>query len=620
MANGLIVSSGVIITEVRISNFRSLKDVEVKLDPLTVLMGSNNSGKTSFLDALYAAIGAGRRGLSQEDIRVAPQEAIPPRDRTVLIDIRVRPTAENGETVNRFPAGSFWTSLWGQGITPAVTSDSFEYMAFRTIFSWNPSKGEYVVERKFLKEWRPYEPSWLTTPVHDRDVTSSHIEPIALNYIDAKRDLEDDLRKQGSFWRKLTDDLGLPATDVAALETQLTNINDQIVEKSEILRHIKDNLASIQSLVSAEGAGIDISPVARQLRDISKGIDVSFSTAEAQSFPLIRHGMGTRSLASLLVFRAFASWRSKQAHLAGNEIHSMLALEEPESHLHPQAQRSLFCIITSIGGQRLVSTHSPYFAAQAPLSALRLFAKRNGETIATQLDATVIGSAEDMRKVQDRVIQTRGDLLFGRGVVLFEGQTEEQALPIWAERYWGASIHELGFSFVRVNGTDYLPFVSLAKQLGIPWYILADGESLPKARLNSALKKLSLPEADQIANIVVISNGNNFETQFIAEGYLPEIETTLNRVFCNHDYLGKYIDDHDGKKGKGNVVRNYKAAGGRKTAAIDVLSNCKTAIARPLAETISHLPDKNRRFPVHIKKLFEVISTNHGLTQFGETA
>lgn len=45
-------NSGIKITDVRISNFRCLKNVEVPLDDLTILLGANNSGKTSFLDAL----------------------------------------------------------------------------------------------------------------------------------------------------------------------------------------------------------------------------------------------------------------------------------------------------------------------------------------------------------------------------------------------------------------------------------------------------------------------------------------------------------------------------------------------------------------------------------------
>jgi len=614
----LVAPSGVKITDVRIANFRSLRNIEVCLDNLTVLIGSNNAGKTSFLDAIYAAIGAGRKLLGQDDIRVAPEEAVPPKNRSVVIDIKIRPVSEDGTFTEAFPEGSFWTGLWGSGITPAETDDDHEFMAFRTILSWSFAKGDYVLDRKFLKEWRPFA-TWQSAPMQEKRFLSTDIEPIALHYIDAKRDLDDDLRKQGSFWRRLTDDLGLSPADIVLLEGALSDINRHIVDNSEILKHLKKNLADMQSVVAAEGAGIDISPVARQLRDLSKGMDVSFSTTAAQSFPLIRHGMGTRSLASLLVFKAFASWRSSQAQKAGDQIHTLLALEEPESHLHPQAQRSLFSQIKTIPGQRIVSTHSPYFAGQAQLSDLRLFLKRGGNTIVTQLDISKLGDKDDLRKLQQTVVDTRGDLLFSRAVVLFEGQTEEQALPIWAEKYWNASIHELGFSFVRVNGTDYFPFISLAQHLEIPWYILADGEPGPLIELDKAVKKIGQPVASACSNVVIFPNGNNFESQFIAEGYLPEIEQALNETHNCTDYLGDYIKDKQGQKAKGGVLRDYTVAGGRALAALHALSGLKTCMAKPLAYTISSLADETRRFPKQIHKLFEIISIAHGLTKAKET-
>ena len=52
---------GILVDKVRVHNFRSLRDVEVSLAPMTLLVGMNNAGKTSFLKALHLALGGDRR-------------------------------------------------------------------------------------------------------------------------------------------------------------------------------------------------------------------------------------------------------------------------------------------------------------------------------------------------------------------------------------------------------------------------------------------------------------------------------------------------------------------------------------------------------------------------------
>ncbi|MBF0157183.1 MAG: AAA family ATPase [Magnetococcales bacterium] len=634
-------NSGIKITDVRVSNFRSLKNVEVSLGDLTILIGANNAGKTNFLDALYAAIGAGRKLFGQDDVRLEAGESLPPKDRVITVDARIRPLEADGCIVGKFPEGGFWTALWGSGIKQDMESDFDEFVGIRTTLAWNPSKGDYVVERRFLNEWRAFD-NWLASKLDEKSrVNAAQIEPLALHYIDAKRDLEDDLRKQGSFWRRMTEDLGLSPVDVEAFEKILTDLNHDLVGKSGILKHLKENLADIQPVVSAEGGEIDISPVARKLRDLSKGVDVSFAAAGSQSFPLGRHGMGTRSLAALLVFRAFASWKGKQAVEAGDHLHSFLALEEPEAHLHPQAQRSFFSQVKSIPGQRIVSTHSPYFAGQAGLSDLRLFTRRNGETTVSQLDMSALDSDEVM-KLRHGVVNTRGDLLFARASIFFEGETEEQALPILAEAFWGCNIHELGFSFVKVGGnSNYFPFLWLAEQLAIPWYVFSDGEPNTIERLDGALKKLEKlsdgepqtiklldgaipdlgkPSAVACQNVFVIPDWRNFETQLVAEGYLPEIEKVFNLVEGKTNYLDDYISRLNGKSGKKGKTRDYKTTDGRQRAACDAMSESKTRLAEPLASELSAIPDEARRFPTCIRALFNKISADHGLRQVSEEA
>ncbi|MDO9443155.1 MAG: AAA family ATPase [Beijerinckiaceae bacterium] len=618
------VESGIAITEVRVNNFRSLANVEVELGDLTVLIGSNNAGKTSFLDALFAAVGSGRKALGPDDVRIGAGETSAPRDRAIVIDLRIRAVGPDGMLADKFPAGSYWVELWGASII-LDEGDFSESVGIRTRLAWSAIKGDYQAERKFLREWRLFAADWLATPASEKAVTAQQLEPIALHYIDAKRDLDDDLRRQGSFWRRLTEDLGLPEADIAALEETLSGINEQIVDKSAVLKHLKKHLGDLQSVVAADSGGIDIAPVARKLRDLSKGVDLSFSTAGAQSFPLARHGMGTRSLASLLVFRAFASWRNQQAANGGGLVHSILALEEPESHLHPQGQRSLFAHIRQITGQRVVSTHSPYFAGQARLEDLRLLIKRGGETISTKLDLSSL-TDDSRRKLQDTVIDSRGDLLFARAVVFFEGQTEEQALPVWATKYWGCSIHELGFSFVRVNGTDYFPFIWLAKALSIPWYVFGDGEPTPVATLEAALKKADQPTIAASANVVVLPNGNNFERQLLAEGYQPEMEAALDEVLGEKPFwdgagveptpkpfLNDYMKTHQGLPRKNKTIRDYAVADGRVQATADAVGGNKLRMARPIAAKIAGLADPNRRFPANIAKLFAILAAEQGV-------
>ncbi len=612
MAGATYIPSGVALTCLRVSHFRSLKNVELQIGKLTILVGANNVGKTTILDAIQAAIGASRKGLGKEDIYLSEDETDFPKDRKAVIDVLIHPTSADGVKVDNFAAGSFWTNLWGEGISQ-TDPDFNDFVAIRTTIEWSNVYGEYRTTRKFLKEWKPFS-DWLTA--EDKgSVNPSQIEPIATQYIDAKRDLEEDLRSRGSFWRRLTDDLGLEDSDIETFETGLSALNSDIIAKSEVLTFLRDTLLEIQKVVASDKAGVDIAPVPRHLRDLSKGIDVTISTNGAQSFPLSRHGMGTRSLASLLVFRAFTSWKSAQANKAGDLVHSVLALEEPEAHLHPQAQRALFGQIRQIPGQRIVSTHSPYFAGQSQLEDLRLLTKAKSDTIVSQLDLTAL-DADDRRKLDREVIASRGDLLFARALILFEGETEEQSLPIFALSELKATSHELGFSFVGVGGGNYFPFVWLAQSFKIPWFIFSDGEPKPKANLEKQLVRAGLSKGKLPGNVFVLSNDRSYETELLAEGYIDAIESAIKKTLGD-DFVDDYIKTLDGKPNKKvdgvQPARDYSGKNGRENAVSDIMRDYKTRLAAPVALSISELTDPERRCPKCLKGLFGLLRKDFDL-------
>ena len=59
---------------------------------------------------------------------------------------------------------------------------------------------------------------------------------------------------------------------------------------------------------------------------------------------------------------------------------AVLALEEPEAHLHPSAIRALWTLVRDFTGQKLISTHSGEFLADTDICDVRRLA-RTGDGI-----------------------------------------------------------------------------------------------------------------------------------------------------------------------------------------------------------------------------------------------
>ena len=147
-------------------------------------------------------------------------------------------------------------------------------------------------------------------------------------------------------------------------------------------------IASIATTIGAPNGALEIEPLARKLSDLHKGMDIIFRDGEAARFSVTQHGMGTRSWISFLTLGAYVDWEKQSLYEEDPESESyiMLTMEEPEAHLHPQAQQKLYSQLCEFSGQKIISTHSPSVVAQANLTDLIHFEKTNGRTIAHSFD------------------------------------------------------------------------------------------------------------------------------------------------------------------------------------------------------------------------------------------
>lgn len=579
----------IMIQEVRIRNFRSLKNINVKLSPLTLLVGQNNAGKTSFLRALQLVFGVNRKYISKEDIYVAPNETLP-IERTAIIDTLIIPIDKEFNRGNEF--SDFWSERFGNAIQ--MTETDLEYVPIRTTIEFNPLRSEYVIRQEFLNEWIE-NPHMENNKINESTRVSRRImEKLPLFFMDAQRDIQEDLKTSTSYWGRLASDVGLSEELVLEIEKSLNDVNQKIVEESEVLSHIKEVLEQLNQVASTTEGGIQISPITRKIRDLSRGMDILFKDKGSESFPLSYHGMGTRSWATLLTFQSYISWIARKNNNEDETFLPILALEEPEAHLHPHAQRHIYQQITSFEGQKIVSTHSPYILGLANLRVLRHFYKLSSDTKVSEVNLEGV-NAEGERKIHREVLNTRGELLFSKAIVLFEGETEEQALPLFAQYYWGCHPYEIGISFVGVGGAgNYLPFIRLAESLGIKWYIFSDGEVQPLQSLRSALIQVGKTSTDN--NVIILEENDNFET-YILKNYENELSEMLIDERCKEAKNEQHAEAIKKKVLKKEEILAALKAG-------------KTKYGPVIAEKLLEINEPSRRMPEKIVELFNEIASD----------
>ena len=126
---------------------------------------------------------------------------------------------------------------------------------------------------------------------------------------------------------------------------------------------------------------------------------------------------------------------------------------------------------------------------------------------------------EDLKVVHREVLRNKGELLFAKAIILFEGITEEQLFPAMFEIYFDASPFERGVTLMSVGGKNYPPFIKLALSFGIPVFIVGDNDKTAKTEVESQISKLmklaSLKLDPDTFGMSFLSTGNDIEAELI---------------------------------------------------------------------------------------------------------
>jgi len=173
---------------------------------------------------------------------------------------------------------------------------------------------------------------------------------------------------------------------------------------------IKDRIAQTGKLVPlADKDLVSVEAVPARIFDMLARTQVKLGSCTGARLPIAQHGAGTQSLSVLFLFEAFL--QSRLADTYDKHSEPILALEEPESHLHPSATRALWSTLDKLAGQKIIATHSGDLLAAVPLTAIRRLARRKRAIEVFRVKETTLDKRE-AEKIAFHVRAKRGSLLF----------------------------------------------------------------------------------------------------------------------------------------------------------------------------------------------------------------
>lgn len=499
-----IIINGPYISEVKIKNFRNFKDVKVNLSHKQVIIGENNIGKTNFLRAIQLILDP---KLSDDDRTLMESDFYEGLDlpmengKEIKISIKIRGFEHNKALLSILNDGTI-------NDNPPTIRLTYKYYPIKNL------DGTYIYQYKIFQgdnEEIPF------NHFHRRFLNIKVIPPI--------RDVESELRnRRKSPINQLIKEYDIKKEELEQISESLKKTSEEVLTIDE-LQHLTVSInerfaliigqQTVDTKVSLETMDLDPNRILNSLKimlgdnkrptsDTSLGltnilyISLVLLSLEDKTIPAIlqedtynklldeensevlkkcytQSESNKYRLKEILSEKDYESLYSfMEDNLSTNKGLTILAIEEPESHLHPALQRIIYKDVMKNNTSVLMTTHSPYITSIAPLNSIvHLRLTEDGTSIKTT--ASLKLEERDRKDLERYIDVKKGEIYFGKGVILVEGVAEEYLIPKFADLL-GYHLDRKGIICCNINSTNFKPYIRYLKALGIPYVVITDGD------------------------------------------------------------------------------------------------------------------------------------------------
>lgn len=525
------------VESVHIRNFRILKDMDIDLeDTLSLVIGKNNSGKTSFLIILQRFLSENKPEFVFEDFSLEVQQEILKLEKKLLkpeeyseIELSLKIIISYNQTDNLRTASKLLLDLDSSKTYLVILFEyvlTYEkYLKLVKDYSEYRKKGierdfEYYVSNNIKKYFNVrIKALEYGNESNFKIITSEIVQSIiSMETIGAKRDVDNEEGKSKSlsvlasryYAANISSDAEFPE-----LQKQLSETDQSLSGIYQgIFSSILDEIARMS--YNPKEAELSVLSTLSEKKIFQDNTIVKYKHQDTL-LPEDYNGLGYLNL-----FAIIFDIRIKLNHLAkkNNDEENptplnLLFIEEPEAHTHPQMQYIFINNIKKIlkdyceeleqvfSLQTIISTHSSHMVSQCDFKDIKYFYRETitsvkSRSLKSLYSKMINAEDEEKKKEQERayrfvkqyVTLNRAELFFADKAVLIEGDTErilfsammkkvddENAMKsIQAEPLLSQNI-----SVVEVGAYSHI-FAILLGFLGIKTLIVTD---LDYAKINS---------------------------------------------------------------------------------------------------------------------------------------
>lgn len=465
---------------IKIKNFKLCKDVELDLEDFTPLVGQNNTGKSTILEAIAWVI---KPLALKNDMFFDVNEPIEVIARIDGVSSGVLEKVKNEAHRKAIAPFCLNDSIWIRVVVPGGGGKLEQ-----TVYDVEKYSGKGVP-----LEWRSY-PTGLP-----QAVTTLFPEPLQ---IEAMHNIADDLGKvrAGSTIKRLLDEIMSPIlTAHQGLNEALSKVQNILTkdgaDRSETLADFDRNASeALQRFFPGLSLQLDLQIL--EPKDLFKAGDILVGdggSSEQRRFDQM--GAGAQRAIQMALIHYLATLHKQSESDVSKRL---LLIDEPELYLHPQAIRHLRAaleLLSKSGYQVVFSTHSPVMLSRdsAPNTVIVSKCFESGTKPHKPLKQAVLHAFKEA-EVQSRTLFELGNLseiYFSERVVLCEGKTDKRLLPLLYERVYGVPPEIDNIAFVPIGSCSSIPkAIPVLLSMGVKVSSVADLDfAFVDARKSSFLSK-----------------------------------------------------------------------------------------------------------------------------------